>query len=215
MSTQASIMSAISGAIAEWESSPRLRYATYALICLAWVHGILLLRDAAIAEGARIAEAQDKIVRIQQAATTGDWPARSAAASKSAREYEALLWKEGGVGLSDAAFQEHISKTLATSGVAVRSLRSTSVSITDATKANESGVYKLGARLQADFRPADFYTWLNTLSAAREQRAPAVVVESMVIRAGIGQPAIAEVELAGYAVRRETPRAGNRPEIGE
>ncbi len=185
----------------EWRESSRLRFGVYAAIAIVWIYGILSLKDAAELERGAWQNTESRVARARATAASADWLRRSQDVIGAVNEYESLLWRDGSVGLSQAAFQERISQSLAAAGIVVRALRISPAS--DAPLSNDLGdIVPLRARIQVEFRPSSFYSWLGTLAKAVAEKRAAVVVESMTIRtSNFGQPSIADVELTGYALK--------------
>ncbi len=185
----------------EWRENSRLRYGVYATIAIVWIYGILSLKDATEVERSTWQNTESRLARARATATSADWLRRSQDVVVAVNEYESLLWRDGSIGLSQAAFQERISQSLAAAGIVVRAMRVSPA--TDAPLSGDVGdIVPLRARIQVEFRPSSFYTWLGTLAKASGEKRAAVVIESMTIRAsGFGQASIADVELAGYALK--------------
>jgi hypothetical protein len=186
---------------AEWRSNVRLRVGVYVLLGIFWLYGVLLLKDVVAAERTAWASMESKIARARTTAAAADWSTRAQEVKAAVADLETLLWREGSVGLSQASFEERVSQSLAQAGMTLRSIRTTAA--TDgAGTAGQLGLIELRARVQTDFRAATMYPWLSTIGRQRFDKASTIFVESLIIRgASFGQPATAEIELVGYAVK--------------
>jgi len=192
----------------EWNTNARLPWAVYLLLGIVWLYAILVLRDAVSSEYSKWDAMEAKNARARSTAAEADWPTRAQEIKVALNDLEALLWRDGSVGLSQAAFEERVSQSLAAAGVVVRSLRTTVGTESAATPAQVSLV-QLRSRVQVDFRPASMYNWLASLSRARVEKTPSMFVETLNIRpASFGQLATAEIEVVGFAVKATTDNAG-------
>ncbi len=185
----------------EWRENSRLRYGVYITIGIVWIYAILSLKDATEIERGTWQNSESRVARARATAASADWLRRSQEVAGAVNEYESLLWREGSIGLSQAAFQERISQSLGAAGIVVRALRV--VPASDAPLSNDmNDIVPLRARIQVEFRPSSFYTWLGALAKTMTEKRAALVIESMTIRASnTGQASIADVELAGYALK--------------
>lgn len=194
--------------LGEWHTNARLRWAVYLLLGIVWLYAILVLRDAVSTEYGKWDTMEASIARARSTAAEADWPTRAQEIKVALNDLEALLWRDGSIGLSQAAFEERVAQSLAASGVVVRSLRTTVGAETAAAPAQASLV-QLRSRVQVDFRPATMYNWLALVARVRYEKAPSMFVETLNIRpASFGQLATAEIEVVGYAVKATTDKAG-------
>ena len=190
--------------LSEWNTNPRLRWAVYLLLGIVWLYAILVLRDAVSSEYSKWDAMEAKNARARSTAAEADWPTRAQEIKAALTDLEALLWRDGSIGLSQAAFEERVSQSLAAAGVVVRSLRTTAGTESAASQAQASLV-QLRSRVQVDFRPAAMYSWLGSISRTKYEKAPSMFVETLNIRpASFGQPGTAEIEVVGYAVKATT-----------
>ena len=200
--------SAIPKFLSEWNTNARLRWAVYLLLGIVWLYAILVLRDAVSSEYGKWDAMEAKNARARSTAAEADWPTRAQEIKVALTDLEALLWRDGSIGLSQASFEERVGQSLANSGMAVRSLRTTVGTESAATPAQVSLV-QLRSRVQVDFRPASMYNWLASLSRTKTEKAPSMFVETLTIRpASFGQLGTAEIEVVGYAVKASTDNAG-------
>lgn len=189
----------------EWQQSQRLRVGVYIVLAIFWFYGLLVLKDAVQAEREAWTNAESRNTRARQTATSADWVTRAQDVAASMNDYELLLWREGSLGLSQAAFQERITQGFASTNVNVRALRVATAA--DAPVAPDlADIVPLRARAQVEFRPATFYPWLAQLANTRTDKRATVVVDTLTIRAGaLGQPSLADIELVGYALKGGAP----------
>lgn len=194
--------------LGEWNTNARLRWAVYLLLGIVWLYAILVLRDAVSTEYGKWDAMEAKNARARSTAAEADWPMRAQEIKAALNDLEALLWRDGSIGLSQAAFEERVSQSLAASGVVVRSLR-TAVGTESAASPAQAGLVQLRSRVQVDFRPSTMYSWLASLSKTKYEKAPSMFVETLNIRpASFGQLATAEIEVVGYAVKATSNKAG-------
>ena len=203
---------------AEWRASVRLRVGVYLLLGIFWLYGILLMRDFVSVERGAWEGMESKIARARATAAAADWSMRAQEIKVATADLEMLLWREGSVGLSQASFEERVSQSLAQSGVTLRSIR-TSAAVDGTGVAGQLDLIELRARTQTDFRAATFYPWLGSITRQKFDKTSTVFVESLVIRAAsFGQPATAEMELVGYAIKAggipTTAQSVNTPVAG-
>ncbi|MEI6736881.1 MAG: hypothetical protein WCL29_00210 [Pseudomonadota bacterium] len=192
----------------EWCENRRLRYGVYVAIGIVWLYGILILREAVVNERDAWQNTESRVARARATATSADWLTRAQDVTTSMGDHESLLWREGSIGLSQAAFQERIMQSFTSANIVVRALKVASAN--DAPVSSDLiDIVPLRARAQVEFRPSSFYPWLGALAKMRLEKRPAVAIESMTIRASsFGQPAIADVELIGYVLRGAAPIIG-------
>lgn len=199
--TNPSLHNAIISVRNELRTNTRLRVGVYFLFGIFWLYGILLLKEFVVAERGSWEVMEAKIARARATAAAADWPLRAQETKLAAADLETLLWREGSVGLSQASFEERISQSLSQAGVSVRSIRTTAVTDGGGT-AGQLGLIELRARVQTDFRAATLYPWLGATARQKFDKSPTIFVDSLSIRgASVGQPATADMELVGYAIK--------------
>lgn len=198
----------------EWHENSRLRYGIYLVACILWIYCILVLRDAAAAARDTWQTAESRNVRARATASSADWLTRAQETAASVGDHELLLWREGSIGLSQAAFQERVNQGVSNAGISVRSVRIAAA--TDVAVSNElPDIVPLRARVQMEFRPMSFYPWLASIAKTRTENRATIVIDSLTIRAGsFGQPSIADIELVGYLLKAESP-ANPKRDTGE
>ena len=185
----------------EWRSNARFRAGIYLLVGTLWLYAVLLLRDHAAAEHTNWDLLEQKNSRARATAAVADWPTRAQEMKTAVADLEALLWRDGSVGLSQAAVEERITQSLTAANIAVRAIRTTALT-EDVSGPAQLALIQLRARVQIDFRASNVYPWLASVARSKSEKLPTIFVESLVIRTtNVGQTPTAEIELVGYAVR--------------
>ncbi len=191
----------------EFRESKRLRMGFYVIAAILWIYALLVFRDYVARERDAWQVAESRITRAKATAASGDWTTRAQDVKAAAADFERLLWREGSIGLSQAALQESITRNLAAANIPMRSLR---VTAAESALSPELGdIVQIRARAQVDFRPTAFYAWLLTLNRDKAEKRPSLAVESMIIRAGQAQAPVADIELVGYSLRNSTTAGNN------
>lgn len=210
MSAQSQISAAVNDAREQWRANPRLRYGVYIIAAIMWLYCILGLRDSVTAKREAWASAEARIARARVLANSGDWVSRANDVKSAMTDYESLIWKEGSLGLAQAAVQESLNRTLASAGLIARQVK---VTVGDAPLSAEMAeIVPIRARVLVDFRPAAVNTWLTTIARDVSDKKPAIMIESLSIR---GAPApFAEIEMVAYALRPESVAASNSAKAG-
>lgn len=186
----------------EWRDNSRLRYGVYLVVGILWIYGILILKDRVLLtrEGWQTAESRN--MRARATASSADWLTRAQDVAASIGDHELLLWREGSIGLSQAAFQENVTQGFARAGIVVRSGPRVAAATDTPVSGELADIVPLRARAQVEFRPAGFYPWLAALAKTRAEKRATMVIDTLTIRSGsFGQPAIADIELVGYAMK--------------
>ena len=204
--------------LGEWRSNSRFRAGIYLLLGTLWLYGVLLLRDHAVAEHANWELVEQKNSRARATAAIADWPTRAQEMKTAVAELEALLWRDGSIGLSQAAFEERIIQSLTAMNIPIRGIRTTAMAESVSTP-SQLALMQLRARVQIDFRASTVYPWLASIARSKAEKSPTIFVESLAIRtSNVGQAATAEVELVGFAVktavaREPTPTSPSFPDV--
>ena len=187
--------------VAEWRSNRRLRLGLYVVAAIAWTHAILVMRDHVASAQTAWRATEQRIARARATANSADWTARAQEAKAVQADWESLLWREGSVGLAQAAFQENLNRSLAAAAIVPRSLRLATPEGT--MNAELPDIVPMRARLQLEFRTAAVANWLAGLQRERFEKRPSMVVESFTVRntTGLGGAPIADVEVVAYALR--------------
>ncbi len=181
----------------QFQHSRTLRLAVFALVFIVWLYGILVLRDAAAARRDAWLAVESRIVRAKALAASGDWAARSLEAKSALADYETLLWKDGSIGLSQAAAQENASRSLAAAGLSVRQIRAASAD--SAVSADLPDILPIRVNVNFDFRQPAFQNWLAAMARERAEKRPAFVIDSLTVR---GTPVpVVDAVLVAYAVK--------------
>jgi len=186
----------------EWRQNLRLRIGVSIVFVIFWLYGILVLRDTVSVEREAWLSAEAQNTRARSTATSADWLTRSQDVVAAVSEHEQLLWRDGSLGLSQAGFQEQIAQSFSSANIVVRTpIRVAAVADTPVSAAL-ADIVPLRARAQIEFRPATFYPWLAIVTKARPEKRPALVIDSLTIRAAsVGQSSTADIEFVGYALK--------------
>lgn len=199
MTAPSQVSVALNDSREQWRSNPRLRYGVFIIIGILWFYLILVLRDSVVAKRDAWIAAEARIARARVLANSGDWVNRASDVKGVMTEYENLLWKEGSLGVAQAAVQESVNRALAAAGLTARSVR---VAVSDAPLSPEmTEIVPIRARVSVDFRPTAVNNWFAAMAKDVSEKKPALVVESLSIR-GAPTP-VAEVEIIAYALRPE------------
>ena len=210
MSAQNQISAAVNDAREQWRANSRLRYGVYVIVGVMWLYCILGLRDSVTAKREAWTSAEARIARARVLANSGDWVSRANDVKSAMTDYESLIWKEGSLGLAQAAIQESLNRTLASAGLIVRQIK---VAVGDAPLAAEMAeIVPIRARVLVDFRPAAVNSWLAGIARDVSDKKPAIMIESLTIR-GAPTP-FAEIEMVAYALRPEAVAASNNAKAG-
>lgn len=205
MSIQSQLGAALSDSREQWRNNARLRYGVYAIFAIMWFYGILVLRDAVSVKREAWLAAESRIGRSKVLASSGDWASRADEAKAALNDFESLLWKEGSLGLAQAAVQESINRSLAAGGLISRQVK---VVVSDTPLSPDMPeVVAIRARVLVDFRPAAVNAWLAAMARDVSEKKPAMVVESLSVR-GAPSPT-ADFELVAYALKPESTAPAN------
>lgn len=184
-------------------SNPRLRIGLVLIIAIAWLYGVLTLRDEVNAQNQRFRSTTLAIARLKAQLAEPEWTTRATAARALAVQLESKLWQAPTPGLAQAAYQDWITISMVKSGitspqvtvsVVEEATGSNAGSTTDATVAPDTlaDLWKLKAKLNFDFNPPALMDFLATLENNDRQS----VVRTLTVRK---EPtARVEVELIAY-----------------
>lgn len=197
------------------KANPRLRLGLWLIVGIAWLYGLLLLRDEALHATSEHQTLAKKIARIQAQAAQSEWPERVEPAQALQLELESRLWRESTIGLAQAAFQDWLNQAVQQASltrpmvtVAAQEESATEKNAAGATETDHNGnIWKVSAKLGFDFAPKSFYALMERLAGHDKQ----IVVETLIIR-GAPTPR-AEMVLVAYfqkpAAREEAAGPGN------
>lgn len=189
--------------LTQLRGNPRLRWGIALIVGIAWLYGILLLRDEVADQTLRYRSATQAIARLQAQLAQPEWADRATAARAMAVQLEGRLWQAPTPGLAQSAYQDWVTATLVKAGI--NNPQVTVTVVEDAPAAGATGaapltaaaapavaaptdLWKIKAKLNFEFNaPAlmDFLarleshekqTVVNTLTA-RKEPAPRVDME--------------------------------------
>lgn len=183
----------------EWQSSARLRAGVWAGLGIFLLFLLLLGLDHVDARRAELKRLQDDQQRLRTVPLGEVWRQRNQDVQAVLSAYQASVWAEADVGLSEAAFQDWLRTLTGRLGLNVREL---TVARVDAPKAAAaasavpapSGHVPLRARLVLELQRTAVMTLLAELAQAERS----VVVERLVWRAAAQAPTV-ELELRAIA----------------
>ena len=95
----------------------RLRWGLFAIVGIAWLYGVLVLRDGLQEQLQQQRTAAQATARLRTQLTQTEWVARLPSVKILAVQTEARLWQAATAGLAQAAFQDWINATAVKSGV--------------------------------------------------------------------------------------------------
>lgn len=182
------------------KANPRLRLGLWLIIGIAWLYGLLLLRDEVRHAASEHQALARKVARIQAQAAQTEWEARVEPAQALQLELESRLWRESTIGLAQAAFQDWLSQAVQQANlthpvvsVAAQEENAPEKNTTGAPETNQNGdIWKVSAKVGFDFTPKDLYALMGRLAGHDKQ----IVVETLTIR-GAPSPRV-EMLLVAY-----------------
>jgi DNA-binding helix-hairpin-helix protein with protein kinase domain len=172
------------------KANPRLRLGLWFIVGIAWLYGLLLLRDATIRAATEYQVLAKKVARVEALSGQNEWIARVEPAQSQQLYLESRLWRESTIGLAQAAFQDWLNQAVQQANlthsvvtVAAQEESSSEKAAPNVTEAApNSDLWKVSAKLSFDFTPKSLYALMGYLSEHDKQ----TVVETLVIR---GAPA--------------------------
>lgn len=180
--------------------NPRLRRGLWLVVGIVWLYVVLLLRDEArVAQSEHQALAK-KVARIELQSRQTEWTARVEPLQAVQIQLESRLWREGTVGLAQAAFQDWLNQAALLSNltrtvisVAAQDENTPDKNATVKPESNlDSESWKVSAKVGFDFTPRGFYAFMGRLEGHDKQ----IIVETLIVR---GPPlARAEMVLVAY-----------------
>lgn len=191
--------------LTELRGNSRLRIGLYIVLGIVWFYVLLVLRDATAGKSRQWQELRAQESRARASASSADWKSRAQIAVAGVADIETLLWRDGSVGLSQAAFQEKITQLAGRQGASLRSIRSVAPRSPSA-ELEALGIAAIGVRVQIESRPSSFMAWAGELSKFSGQ--PAILADTLTLRMQPGQPFTIESDLSGYAIRNPAPADG-------
>ena len=190
----------ISPIIAAINANSRLRLGLWLIVGIAWLYGLLLLREGTQHAAAEHQALARKVARVVAQAGQTEWPERIESAQALQLQMESRLWRESTLGLAQAAFQDWLnlavqqaSLTRSAVTVAAQEESASEKKTVSATETSpNSDIWKVSAKLSFDFTPKTLYALMGRLATHDKQ----IVIETLVIR---GSPTPrAEMLLVAY-----------------
>lgn len=208
----------LSTLLAGIKANPRLRLGLWLIVGIAWLYGLLLLRDEAQHAASEHQALARKAARIQAQAAQSEWPKRVEPAQALQLQLESRLWRESTIGLAQAAFQDWLNQAVQQASLTrpMVTVAAQEENTSGATEADHNGdIWKVSAKLGFDFAPKTFNALMERLASHDKQ----IAVETLVVRGTPTQRA--EMVLVAYfqkpAAREEAigpgDKAANAPGI--
>jgi len=178
----------------------RLRFGLWIVLGLAWLYGLLLLRDEARVAATEHQTASKGVTRLVAQSNQTEWAARAEQAQSRLVELENRLWREGTIGLAQATFQDWLNQAaqqsnLARVAVTVAAQEDSQIEKNAGIRTSpgvNSDTWKVSAKVSFDFTPKALYAMMGRIEDHEKQ----ITVETLVVR---GPPTPrAEMVLVAY-----------------
>ena len=194
-------------------ANARLRMGLVLIIAIAWLYGVLSLRDEVQAQQQRFRSSHLAIQRLQAQLAEPEWPARASAARALAVQMEGRLWQAPTPGLAQAAYQDWLTLAMVKAGNSGPQITVTVVEEaaaaqpTDAPAAPDAlnDVWKLKAKVFFDFNPPALMDFLAALESHERQS----IVRQLTLRRE-PSPKV-EMELNAYFQKQTQANGNNAP----
>lgn len=192
--------------IAAIRENPRLRIGIFVIFGILWFYGLLVLGEEVTLAGREHQTMARKLARLNAQATQTEWAARAGPTLAIQLDLESRLWREGTIGLAQAAFQDWLNQAMSQSGVTRTAaiVAAQEDSAVEKSGANTTGadptrdLWKVSAKASFDFTPKGLYTLLGRLEGYEKQ----ITVESLIVR-GSQVPRV-EMVLVAYFQKPST-----------
>jgi hypothetical protein len=196
--------------LTQLRTNPRLRWGVALIIGIAWLYGVLLLRDAAQDQTQQQRAAAQSVARLRATLTQGQWAARLPAANALAVQLESKLWQAPTPGLAQAALQDWLGAALTRSGVVNRQISVTVLEETIANLGNSAppGLWRVKAKLGFEYTAPSLLDFLSQLEANDRQS----IVGVLTVRKE-PSPRV-ELEVDAYFQKQATPGVKPAKEAG-
>ena len=178
----------------------RLQFGLWIVLGLAWLYGLLLLRDEARVAAMDQLTASKSVARLVAQSNQTEWIARAEQAQTRLVERENRLWREATIGLAQATFQDWLNQAaqqsnLARATVTVAAQEESQIEKNSGIKTTpgvNADSWKVSAKVSFDFTPKALYAMLGRIENHEKQ----IIVEALVVR---GPPTPrAEIVLVAY-----------------
>lgn len=195
-------------------ANARLRAGLALIIAIAWLYGVLTLREEVQAQNQRFRSANLAVNRLKAQLAEPEWPARATTARALAVQMEGRLWQAPTPGLAQAAYQDWLTISMVKAGitnpqiaVSVVEEAAAAGNAADAKTAPDTlaDVWKLKAKMQFEFNPPALMDFLAALENHERQS----VVRQLTVRK---EPAPrVEMELTAYFQKQKTAPGATPP----
>jgi len=187
--------------IAAVRENPRLRIGIFVIFGILWLYGLLVLREEVALAGREHQTMARKLARLNAQATQTEWAARAGPTLAVQLDLESRLWREGTIGLAQAAFQDWLNQAMSQSGltrtaaiVAAQEDSAVAKGGADTAGADPTrDLWKVTAKVSFDFTPKGLYALLGRLEGYEKQ----ITVESLIVR-GLQVPRVEMVLVAHF-----------------
>lgn len=181
----------------ELRNNPKLRWGVALIIGIAWLYGILLLRDTLQEQEQQYRAAAQSIPRLRAQLAQPEWEARVIPAKSMALQLEGQLWQAPTPGLGQAALKDWLTGATTQAGIIRPQI---DVTVLDEAAVNATGqqeetgatsppnLLKVTAKLGFDFSAPALLNLLNQIEShdkkiivaalnARKEPAPRIEIE--------------------------------------
>ena len=197
--------------LTQLRANARLRVGLALIIAIAWLYGVLTLRDEVQAQSQRYRNDHLAIARLTNQLAEPEWPARASTARALAVQMEGRLWQAPTPGLAQAAYQDWLTVAMVKAGITAPQVTVTVVDEAapapqaDATAAPDAltDVWKLKARVLFEFNPPALMDFLAGLENHERQS----VVRQLTVRRE-PSPRV-EMELTAYFQKQGSANGNN------
>lgn len=192
--------------------NPRLRWGIILIVGIFWLYLIVLLQESLEEQVRQHHTAAQSAARMRAQLVQSEWADRVAIAKTLALQLEQRLWQAPTSGLAQAAFQDWLNTTSTQAGIVSPQITVSVIDDAVAKTPNENDgtdnitptdLWKVTAKLSADFSTATFLSLMNLLENHEKQ----IIVNSLNLRKE-PTPRI-EIELLGYFIKQDSPTLTN------
>lgn len=171
-------------------NTPRLRMGIALILGMAWLYGVLLLRDEVDAQNQRFRNSTQVLGRLKAQLAEPQWVTRAPAARTLAVQLEGKLWQAPTPGLAQATLQDWLTKSMAKAGIAtpqitvaaVEEAPPGTVAPTDPVAPTDADamadLWKIKAKMSFELNPPVLMDFLATLETHERQ----TTVRTLIIR---------------------------------
>lgn len=167
------------------KSNPRLRAGVWLIAAILWVHGVLVLRDAAETERGQYASAARRAARVEAQGQQDVWLKRAEEARILRTKLEGELGQAETPGLAQARYQDLLNN-LASQARIARSQITVTLGTSASSESDRAAsaaapaddLWRVSARLDFEFAADNLTEFLRLVA----QQRPRSVVETLIVR---------------------------------